>query len=60
MDGQLQQLAMRSGQDFDTLKDYYVRNGLIFNLRDRLIADKAMDAIYAKANVTMVDPAPAA
>ncbi|AAS95812.1 trigger factor [Nitratidesulfovibrio vulgaris] len=60
VDGQLQQLAMRSGQDFDTLKDYYVRNGLIFNLRDRLIADKAMDAIYAKANVTMVDPAPAA
>lgn len=60
VDDQLQQVAMRSGQDFNTLKDYYVRNGLIFNLRDRMIADKAMDAIYAKANVTLVDPAPAA
>lgn len=60
VDGQLQQMAARTGQDFNAIKDHYVRNGLIFNLRDRMIADKAMDAIYAKANVTIVEPAPAA
>lgn len=56
VDGQLQQQAVRSGQDYKALKDYYVKNGLIFNLRDRLLADKAMDAIFAKANVKEIEP----
>ncbi|MFI3272308.1 MAG: trigger factor [Pseudomonadota bacterium] len=62
VDAQLQQIASRAGQEFDAVKDHYVRNGLIFNLRDRLLADKAMDAVYLKAAVTMVEPteAPAA
>lgn len=60
VDMQLQQMAGRMGQEFQTLKDYYVRNGLIFNLRDRMIADKAMDAIYAKAAISFVEPAPVA
>ncbi len=56
VDAQLQQIATRAGQEFDAVKDHYVRNGLIFNLRDRLVADKAMDAVYLKATVTMVEP----
>ena len=54
VDMQLYQMAMRTGQDFKSLKDYYVKNNLIFTLRDRLLADKAMDAIYEKAEVKKV------
>jgi trigger factor len=43
--------AMRSGEDFQALKDAYVQSGMIFSLRDRLLADKAMEAMYAKATV---------
>jgi len=42
---------MRSGEDFRALKDAYERSGIIFTLRDRLLADKAMEAIYAKAAI---------
>lgn len=57
IDTQIQQIAMRSGQDYKTLKDYYIQNNLIFSLRDRMLADKAMDAVYEKASVTEVEPA---
>lgn len=49
----IQRSAIQSGQDYNTLRDYYVRNNLMFPLRDRLLADKGMDEIYAKAVVTM-------
>lgn len=51
------QMAQRNGDDFKQVKDAYVRSGAIFALRDRLLADKAMEAIYAKAQVTEVEPA---
>ena len=44
-------------QDPQTLLDYYRNTGLIFNLRDRLLADKGMLAIYEKAKVTLVPEA---
>ncbi len=47
---------VRSGEDFKALRESYERSGLIFVLRDRLLADKAMDRIYAKAKVTEVEP----
>ncbi|WP_290924602.1 trigger factor [Halodesulfovibrio sp.] len=56
VDMQLHQIAMRAGQEFHVVKDYYSKNNLLFSLRDRLLADKAMDAIYEKANVTEVEP----
>ncbi len=56
VDMQLFQLAQRSGEDFKQLKDAYVRTGMIFTLKDRLLADKAMEAIYAKAKVVEVEP----
>ena len=40
VDAQLQQITVRAGQEFDAVKDHYVRNGLIFNLRDRLVQTK--------------------
>lgn len=45
------QMSQRTGEDFKQLKDAYVRSGTIFTLRDRLLADKAMEAMYAKATV---------
>lgn len=58
VDMQLYQMSMRTGQEFKALKDYYVRNNLIFTLRDRLLADKAMDAIYEKAEVKKIEAKP--
>ena len=53
---QIYQESLRSGEDFKTLRENYERSGLIFVLRDRLLADKAMDRVYAKAKVTEVEP----
>ena len=53
---QIYQLAMRTGEDFKSLREQYERSGMIFVLRDRMLADKAMDLIYAKANVKEVEP----
>lgn len=53
---QIYQESMRSGEDFKSLRESYERSGLIFVLRDRLLADKAMDRVYAKARVTEVEP----
>lgn len=49
------QMSQRTGEDFKQLKDAYVRSNGIFTLRDRLLADKAMEAIYTKAKVTEVE-----
>ena len=58
---QIYQMSMRTGEDFKTLRESYERSGMIFVLRDRMLADKAMDLIYAKSKVTEVEPkAPAA
>ena len=45
------QMAQRSGEDFKKLKDTYVRSGAVYTLRDRILADKAMEAIYGKAKI---------
>jgi trigger factor len=58
IDIQIRRTAMHSGQDYNTVKDYYTRNNLIFALRDRLLADKGMDEIYDKALVKKVPPKP--
>jgi trigger factor len=55
IDSHLYQAAMRSGEDFPSLKDAYVKSGMIFHLRDRLLADKAMEAMYAKAAIKEVE-----
>lgn len=56
VDQHLFQMCHRSGEDFKEVKEAYVRSGMIFTLRDRLLSDKAMDAIYAKSKVTEVEP----
>ena len=52
----IRRMAVQSGQDYNTIKDYYTNNNLLPVLRDRLLANKGMDEIFSKANVTMVPP----
>jgi len=53
----LQQMAASTGQDFHSIKDYYEQHNLMIPLKDRVLADKAMDLIYQSAKVTKVAPA---
>ena len=53
----LQKMAASTGQDFHSIKDYYEQHNLMIPLKDRVLADKAMDAIYSYAQVTKI-PAP--
>ncbi|MDR2745766.1 MAG: trigger factor [Desulfovibrio sp.] len=50
------QASLQSGDDFNTLRAQYERSGMIFALRDRLLADKAMELVYAKATISEVEP----
>lgn len=52
----LRQIAYQNRTDFEQLKEYYVKNNLMFVLRDRLLCDKAMDLIYEKAEIVKVQP----
>lgn len=55
----LQKMAASTGKDFHSIKDYYEQHNLMIPLKDRVLADKAMDLIYANAKVTSVPPATA-
>lgn len=52
----LQKMAASTGQDFHSIKDYYEQHNLMIPLKDRVLADKAMDLVYASAQVTVVPP----
>lgn len=53
-------MAMRAGQEYRQLREAYYRSGLVHELRDRLLADKAMEFVYSKANVKQTAQADAA
>jgi trigger factor len=53
----LQKMAASTGQDFHSIKDYYEQHNLMIPLKDRVLADKAMELIYENATVTIVPPA---
>ncbi|UTF49274.1 trigger factor [Desulfomicrobium sp. ZS1] len=53
----LQKMAASTGQDFHSIKDYYEQHNLMIPLKDRVLADKAMELIYENATVTTVPPA---
>ena len=57
IDAALTQVARQHGQDLMSVKQYYEENNLIFPLKDRLLADKAIELIYARAAKTEVEPA---
>lgn len=45
-----------SGHKFEEVVESMRANGLIYRLRDHMLADKGMDFIYDHANITMIDP----
>lgn len=51
----LYQMCQRSGEDFKSVREAYERSGMMFTLRDRMMADKAMEAIYTKSVIKEVD-----
>jgi trigger factor len=56
MDAFFYRLSSQVGQDVILLKRYYEDNGLMVMVRDKLLADKAADFIYANALVTKIPP----
>ncbi len=54
IDAAINQMAMQSNQPFHNLKQYYEENNLIVPLKDRLLADRAMELIYESAEVKEV------
>ncbi len=54
MDGYFTQVASRTGQDLLAVKQHYEQNNLIIPVRDKILADKAMDFIYSHATVTKI------
>ncbi|RQD66552.1 MAG: trigger factor [Desulfonatronovibrio sp. MSAO_Bac4] len=58
MDAYIRNLAQSNNQDYEKVKSFYEENNLMFALRDSLLADKAMEFIYEKAEVTMTPAAP--
>ncbi|MBO4369136.1 MAG: trigger factor, partial [Desulfovibrio sp.] len=50
--------AQANHEDYNALRERYIRTGLIFSVQDRLLADKAADLVYARANIKEVEAAP--
>ncbi|SNR61147.1 trigger factor [Humidesulfovibrio mexicanus] len=59
IDVALTQVARQHGQDLLSVKQYYEENNLIFPLKDRILADKAIELVYARAAKTEVAAAAA-
>lgn len=49
-------LCQETGEDPQSIIRSMRDNGLLYRLRDHLLADKAMDFVYDKANITFVEP----
>lgn len=56
VDAYIRNQAASSGQDFEKLKGFYEQNNLMFAIKDTILADKAMEKIYEKAEVKIVPP----
>jgi len=59
MDAYFMQVASRTGQDMLAVKQHYEQHGLIAAVRDKILADKAMEFVYSQAKVTKVPAAQA-
>lgn len=51
----LYNMAIRARQDYNKFRDAYYRSGLVYELQDHLLAEKAMELIYNKARVIEVE-----
>ena len=60
MNAALRQIAARNNRDIKEVQEHYAKNNLYPALRDRIVADKAMDLLYDKARGMQNDAAPEA
>jgi len=56
MDDFFREMAKRTKQEFQSLKHFHEQNNLMNAVKDRILADKAMDHIYSSAEITEIDP----
>ncbi|EPR37600.1 Trigger factor [Desulfovibrio sp. X2] len=56
VEAEIRKVAAQSGQDFESIKQYYEQTGMHVLVKDRLLADKAMELIYEAAEVAEVAP----
>ena len=56
LDNQLYRICIQTGEDYRKVREAYERTGMIHTMRDRLLADKGMEAAFAKASVKEVEP----
>ncbi|WP_456324245.1 trigger factor [Desulfonauticus submarinus] len=56
VDAELQKIATYSGQSFEVIKEFYEKNNLLVALKDKILADKAMELIYSEAKIKKVPP----
>ena len=54
LDGVYKTVAEQTGQSFYDVKNYYEQHGLVIPLKDRLLADKAIELIYENAKIKEV------
>jgi trigger factor len=57
MDDFFREMAKKTKQDFQGLKHFHEQNNLMNSVKDRILADKAMEYLYRAAKVVEVDPA---
>lgn len=56
MDDFFREMARKTRQDFQGLKHFHEQNNLMNAIKDRILADKAMEHIYKSAEIAEVDP----
>jgi len=56
MDDFFREMAKKTRQDFHGLKHFHEQNNLMHAVKDRILADKAMEHLYRGANIVEVDP----
>lgn len=54
VDMHIYSMSLRARQDYNQVREAYYRSGLVHELRDRILADKAMEHVYSKAQITEV------
>jgi trigger factor len=57
IDAEMRQMASKTGQDARELRRYYDQSGMTVLLKDRIMADKAVELMWSEAKVTEVPPA---
>ncbi len=57
VEAEIRKVAAQSGQEYEMIKQYYEHTGMHVLVKDRILADKAMELIYEAAEVVEVPAA---